>query len=186
MRKTIVLLTVIFIALLAGAELEAQHLGDVDQVGRIYNFWGQALDVFVEGEYAYVADGNHGLRVIDVSDPAHPSEVGSYDTPGSPRDLCVSEDDSRNPMSNEFKWYAAFPNPFNSTTTIEYGLPVASLVSLNLYDLSGRLIQTMVEGDHQAGVQTTILNAVELPSGLYFVKLEDESQSINRKIILVR
>jgi len=47
---------------------------------------GNGLDVYVSGGYAYVADGLEGLRVIDVSDPERPYEVGYYDTPG---DACV-------------------------------------------------------------------------------------------------
>jgi hypothetical protein len=42
---------------------------------------GFALDVYVSGNYAYVADGYAGLRVIDVSNPANPREVGYFDTP---------------------------------------------------------------------------------------------------------
>ena len=42
------------------------------------------------GNYAYVAAYGAGLRIINVSDPAHPTEVGSYDTPGSAQDVAVS------------------------------------------------------------------------------------------------
>jgi len=44
------------------------------------------------GDYAYVADGSGGLRVVDVSDPAHPTEVGFYATPGDARDVAVAGD----------------------------------------------------------------------------------------------
>ncbi|MBM3242699.1 hypothetical protein FJZ31_41090 [Candidatus Poribacteria bacterium] len=51
---------------------------------------GYALDVYVSGGYAYVADGINGLRVIDVSFPENPREVGFYDTPGSAAGVYVS------------------------------------------------------------------------------------------------
>ncbi|MBZ0263886.1 hypothetical protein K8I28_04385, partial [bacterium] len=51
-----------------------------------------AYNVVIAGEYAYVADGNEGLRVIDVSDPANPEESGSYDTPGRAHDVVVAGD----------------------------------------------------------------------------------------------
>ena len=46
--------------------------------------------VAVVGEYAYVADWDNGLRVIDVSDPSHPAEIGFYDTPGYANDVFIS------------------------------------------------------------------------------------------------
>jgi hypothetical protein len=51
---------------------------------------GQAGGVAVSGNYAYVADDSAGLRVISVSDPAHPVEVGYYDTPGVASSVAVA------------------------------------------------------------------------------------------------
>jgi DNA-binding beta-propeller fold protein YncE len=51
---------------------------------------GRALGVAVAGNHAYVADDEAGLRVISVSDPAHPSEVGYYDTPGDAYGVAVA------------------------------------------------------------------------------------------------
>ncbi|MBM3332571.1 hypothetical protein FJY68_12125 [candidate division WOR-3 bacterium] len=51
---------------------------------------GEAFSVAVCGDYAYVADGDAGLRVISVADPAHPAEVGHCDTPGWARGVAVS------------------------------------------------------------------------------------------------
>ena len=51
---------------------------------------GLVTDLHVSGGYAYVADGDAGLRVVDVSDPTRPSEVGFYDTPGQAHDVAVA------------------------------------------------------------------------------------------------
>ena len=88
-------------------------------------------------------------------------------------------------MPMEFSLSPAYPNPFNSTTRIEYSLPFASEVTLNLYNLSGQRIETLVNGRLQAGGHAVTLDAGDLASGLYFVKLEVENQIITKKIILV-
>ena len=165
--------------------------------------------VTVSGDYAFVATSVSGLRVVNISDPENPVEVGYYDTPGRALGVTLSEDgliyvadgtnvgiyrftdpanvdDSFIPHPSAFILHPAYPNPFNSTTTITYGLPVASSISLILYDLSGRLIQILVDEEKQAGVQTTILNAAELPSGLYFVRLSASGHVFTRKVMLVR
>ena len=89
-------------------------------------------------------------------------------------------------IPEHFDLIGIYPNPFNASTTITYGLPVVSRVSLQLYDLSGREIRTLVDSNKQAGVHRTILNASDLPSGLYFVKLKASDQVFTRKVMLIR
>ncbi|MBN2572415.1 MAG: T9SS type A sorting domain-containing protein [Ignavibacteriales bacterium] len=65
-----------------------------------------------------------------------------------------------------------YPNPFNPKTTINYNLKVNSKVILKIYDLLGREITTLVDGEFSAGRHTEIFNAVNLSTGVYFYKLE--------------
>ena len=89
-------------------------------------------------------------------------------------------------LPSELALYPPSPNPFNSTTTIRYALPHASVVSLNLYNLSGKRIETLTNRGQQAGLHQVTLNACNRPSGLYFVKLEGSGQVFTRKIMLVK
>ncbi|MDI6756244.1 MAG: hypothetical protein QME78_17875 [Thermodesulfobacteriota bacterium] len=57
-----------------------------------YDTPGYAYGVAVSGNYAYVADGGSGLRIINISDPATPTEAGFYDTPGYAMGVAVSGD----------------------------------------------------------------------------------------------
>ncbi len=91
-----------------------------------------------------------------------------------------------NNLPFEFKLCSPYPNPFNSATTITYGLPVSTTVSLQLYDLSGRMLEVLDEGNKQAGVHKVILNAGDLSSGLYFVQLEASGQMFTQKVMLIR
>ena len=86
----------------------------------------------------------------------------------------------------KFSLSPVYPNPFNSTTTIEYTLPHASEITLSLYNLSGRKVKTLVNGRMQAGVHQTILDVGDMASGLYFVKLAEVGQSVTQKIMLVK
>jgi len=86
----------------------------------------------------------------------------------------------------EFGLEPAYPNPFNSTTTISYVLPYPSQVSLQIYNLSGQRITTLFDGYRQAGIYTTNLYANDLPSGLYFVRLEASEKVATQKVMLIR
>ncbi|NQU05801.1 MAG: T9SS type A sorting domain-containing protein, partial [Calditrichaeota bacterium] len=89
-------------------------------------------------------------------------------------------------IPTEFKLFAAYPTPFNSTTTITYGLKIPAPTRLALYDLSGREVRTLFDGYRQAGFHSVRMNANDLSSGLYFVRLEGSGQIATKKIILIR
>ncbi len=90
------------------------------------------------------------------------------------------------PLPAEFSLKAAYPNPFNSTTLISYSVPVASHISLNLYNLAGREIRTLVEGNQKAGSHFVTLNADKLASGMYFARMEAGGKLFTRKILLIK
>ena len=79
-----------------------------------------------------------------------------------------------------------YPNPFNPVTTIRYELPKASRVALRVYDLLGRLVTTLVDGELPAGVHLAHLNAGDLPSGVYFYRLESASFTTTKKLVVMK
>lgn len=91
-----------------------------------------------------------------------------------------------NAIPNKFCLLPAYPNPFNSTTTISYNLPFGSRILLGVYDPLGRSVKTLFEGNRQAGVYSESLLARDLTTGLYFVRLEASGQAFTRKVILIR
>jgi len=169
-----------------------------------------AYDVFVEDNIAYVADGNHSFQAIDVSNPENPELVDSYWTPGRALSVYVSgifayvaiEDDGLvilgisdewgvDPeagitIPTEFYLSPAYPNPFNAMTVITYGLPVASHVSLQIFDLTGRRVSTLINGNLQPGIHRVNMVANNLPSGLYFVRLGTSRQVLYREVMLLK
>ena len=81
---------------------------------------------------------------------------------------------------------AAYPNPFNPTTTLAFTLPVAGRVTLAVYDLTGRRVTTLTDGVLTAGEQTLILDASAWPSGLYFARITTPAASLTRKLVLLK
>lgn len=55
-------------------------------------YQGNPQALAVAGDYAFIADGDGGVRVVDVSDPTTPTEAGFYDTPGYASDVAVAND----------------------------------------------------------------------------------------------
>jgi hypothetical protein len=96
-------------------------------------------------------------------------------------------------VPTEFSLKQNYPNPFNPATTIEYALPQAAKVSLKIYDILGREIQTLVNEPKPAGFYTATFDASRLSSGTYFYKLEARSSGSQagsfvqtKKMVLVK
>lgn len=79
-----------------------------------------------------------------------------------------------------------FPNPFNPTTTIEFQLPHAAIVSVRVYDLLGRVISTIVDGRVPPGLHRVRWDGSEFPSGVYLLRLSTPQGIQTRKMILLR
>jgi hypothetical protein len=96
-------------------------------------------------------------------------------------------------IPNKFAMDQNYPNPFNPITIIKYQLPVDSRVNLRVYDILGREVITLINGEEPAGYKSIDWNASSLASSVYFYRLEatsvsDPSKSFIqvRKMILIK
>jgi hypothetical protein len=84
------------------------------------------------------------------------------------------------------KFEGVTPNPFNPTTTIEYSLPEAAHVHLGVYDVAGRHVATLVEGERQAGRQSVVFEGHGLPSGVYMAVLRAGGSELTQRLLLLK
>jgi len=86
----------------------------------------------------------------------------------------------------EFVLHGAYPNPFNTNTSICYSLDKPDFVSLTVYDLQGRELAVLQEGNKDAGVHAVSWDASGLASGLYICRLQSNSKTATIKLAMVR
>jgi len=79
-----------------------------------------------------------------------------------------------------------FPNPFNSTSVIKYSIPKSSQVSLKIFNTLGQELETLVNEEKPIGTYELNWNAANLPSGVYFYRLQAGSFVQTRKMILLK
>jgi len=79
-----------------------------------------------------------------------------------------------------------YPNPFNASTNIKFSLPNSADVKIDIYDILGRRVSTIVNEHLFAGYHSVIWNPVDLSSGAYFYKIEAGEYEISKKMILLR
>ncbi|MBT3232940.1 MAG: choice-of-anchor D domain-containing protein [Calditrichaeota bacterium] len=129
-------------------------------------YWDTASVKEIEFEVKAIQAGNglvyrtNSFTVIDI-----------IQTPKIPTDYYLSQN---------------YPNPFNSTTQIRFGLPEAGHVSIRVFDLSGRIVATIINKQAEAGHHAVEWNAGHVSSGLYLLQLETADFKAKSKAVLVK
>ncbi len=89
-------------------------------------------------------------------------------------------------IPNQFELSQNYPNPFNPTTTIKFALPKASEVHLVVYDILGRVVTNLVNGNLNAGYHKINFNASNLASGVYFYSIKAGDFTSVKKLMLLK
>jgi len=90
------------------------------------------------------------------------------------------------PVPKEFVLYPAYPNPFNPSTTIRFDLPAERFITLSVYDITGKLVETLINEVLQQGSHNIQWQPQNLPSGNYFVQLKSRNRTFTQKLTLLK
>jgi hypothetical protein len=96
----------------------------------------------------------------------------------------------RNEISKSFRLFQNYPNPFNPVTNIRFELPKTGFVTINIYDITGKLVESLVNEELNAGTYNVDWNAANYSSGVYFYQLSAVSGTTEftqtKKMILIK
>jgi M6 family metalloprotease-like protein len=128
--------------------------------------------------------GNINSKILIMSNA--PSSRDTITVTGIGEDPNGIASDLSNQIPKEYSIAQNFPNPFNATTIIRYGVPQKSLVRIDIFDVLGKLVATIVDGEHEAGYYDANWNK-EVASGFYFYRFAATAlNDPSKKIIEVR
>ena len=85
-----------------------------------------------------------------------------------------------------YKLGAAYPNPFNPSTNIEYSLLEQGYANISVYDLQGRVIKELVSEYKDQGDYKIVWDATNVPSGVYFIQMNINSFASTQKVMLIK
>jgi hypothetical protein len=147
----------------------------------------------IELIYAYIVGrGDDSKSSIAVSKEYSSISKIIYNANFDPMQVDIEEDD--NLLLNDFKLYQNYPNPFNPATTIKFTVAAAvdanfastTNVVLNIYDILGRKIKTLVNENKPAGTYEVHFDASDLSSGIYFYQLSAGDFVQTKKLMLIK
>jgi hypothetical protein len=115
-------------------------------------------------------------------------ELVNVDMDGSQRVIATESATPSHTFANitEYSLAQNYPNPFNPSTSIAFSLKEAGLVNISVYDVTGRLVATLVDGVREAGSHSVEFNAAGLPSGIYMYRMEAGEFSSVQKMVLMK
>lgn len=163
----------------AGFQIEFDKVIQIDQL-QIPDGWASVIHE--NSIIAYAQHGNllDGRSIIKLNQSAEIVELTVADANGE------SIMASINMLPNTVSLKGNFPNPFNPETSIAYTLSHDSQVILSVYDLSGRLVETLVDGQQYPGEFSVDWSAQQLPSGMYIARLMVNGESFTKKMMLMK
>lgn len=98
----------------------------------------------------------------------------------------VSVNNSTLSLPDKFSLYQNYPNPFNPETVISYDLPVSDFVSIKIFDMLGKEINTLVNEKQSIGRHEIKFNAADLSSGIYFYQLNTQGFTDTKRMVLIK
>lgn len=128
-----------------------------------------AVYTFHRGVLSY-SFGNYKLI------PESPDDIGEI--------VGVANEDDELPFA--FTLQQNYPNPFNPTTSIQFAVPASGQVTLEVFDILGRAVNTLVDGVVNAGEHTIEFDAASLPSGMYLYRLSAGEKVTTKKMLLLK
>jgi hypothetical protein len=120
-------------------------------------------------------------RIAAVDFAGNRSDVSDQSSPGVVTGTETSAD-----VPERFALHQNYPNPFNPTTTVEYDVPVTGKVTVVLFDVVGRPVRTLINGQIAAGRHKAVIDAGSLPSGTYFLRMLTKDGVFERTITLLK
>ena len=99
---------------------------------------------------------------------------------------CELASDTFNPIPLDYSLYDPYPNPFNAQTAIQITLPIKDVMIVKVYDVNGSELKTLVHSIFDSGTHTIKWNAGDLPSGIYFIRMQTRHFVDTKKVSLIK
>jgi hypothetical protein len=149
-----------------------------------------ALDTLYSGTYLQKYWEICGSQIILLMKNASKSTADLIYTAwvdaGSPDPNIISAINDKKLSPSSFSLFQNYPNPFNPSTTIKFGVATKGNVTLKVFDLMGREIATLFNGEKEAGYYEMNFDASKLSSGTYFYQLRTAGYTQSKKMMLIK
>ena len=167
---------------ISGFEVSYNELSEGLIRGLVFSFQGLALPENLPFEFVNV-EGFEGTSTIEFKDFILAGSKGN-NVEVETQSYDINFSDSVLPVKTELS--GSYPNPFNPTTSINYGLEKDGHIEIMIYDAAGRLVEELVNGHKDGGSYSVNWNASNQASGMFFVKMVAGDVVQTQKLVLLK
>lgn len=130
--------------------------------------------------YLFTTGQTDRMQAIFVTDPRRMALLTSNGCGGNNRPLTENESPS------SFSLMQNYPNPFNPSTTIRFNLPLTGFITLKIFDVTGKEVTDLVNGQLEAGMHSVVFNSENFATGVYYYRLESMGNVEVKKMLLIK
>ncbi len=134
----------------------------------------EAIESYGNGLYT-----NSGDNYLQNADAPAPGKTDAPDLVPFPVGV-----ETPSTAANQFTILGSYPNPATSTHTINYGLNKAEQIDISLFDVKGKKVAQVFEGQQTAGLYSLTFNVAQFPKGVYVYQLATKNGTVSRKIVI--
>jgi hypothetical protein len=149
---------------------------------------GSTVQITPDMEYTFEFEANAAVSLADQNMPRNPGAVTLSED--SPRFVVIASTATTSVPVSELPQFVSlnqnYPNPFNPTTQISYELPASADVRLEVFNIQGQRVASLVNAAQTAGTHTVTFDASNLASGVYLYRLQVGAQVITKKMTLLK
>ena len=167
---------------ISGFEVSYNELSEGLIRGLVFSFQGHALPENLPFEFVNV-EGFEGTSTIEFKDFILAGSKGN-NVEVETQSYDINFSNSVLPVKTELS--GSYPNPFNPTTSINYGLEKDGHVEIMIYDAAGRLVEELMNGHQDGGAYSITWNATNQASGMYFAKMVSGDVVQTQKLVLLK
>jgi hypothetical protein len=150
----------------------------------INNQTGEVTDLLIQNELSFFTQAKGSfLSYGDESVNTYP-EVGESQFTLTIEYTALSTDNDLMPKA--FALHPVYPNPFNPTTMIRFDVPNFSSVKMDIYNLKGELVESLINKTMKPGSHQVQWNPINLSSGVYMVKFKSGQKTFTQKITYIK
>ncbi|MBZ0177699.1 MAG: T9SS type A sorting domain-containing protein [Melioribacteraceae bacterium] len=178
----------------ANQESDLSYYAVYKKEGSSYSYYDQTSTTsYIDyAEVKYEGGGNkeyvnYKIKAVDTQNYSslYSDEVrAAIDGEGPPIEKSIVNNENNKPL--EFMLLNNFPNPFNPSTTINYQIPRDGFVNISVFNSLGQEVDVLVNKMQTTGKYSVKFNAINLPSGLYFYRMQSGEYSHVRKMLLTK
>ena len=131
-------------------------------------------------------EGRVGISPFNEDNAYQTPNAWTYTWIGDQFTTMSTENEDNKVSASQFTLYPNFPNPFNPTTSIQFSLDKDQLVSLNIYNVKGQLVESLINKQLKLGFHSFVWDATDFASGVYIYQLQSIDNSITKKMVLMK